>query len=610
MMPCVYREGSEWFRGGWNVVYSHSKLNRFLINRYYYSLSFNFQFYSNDTVWFAYSIPYSFSKLCGLLKEIETLNCVRKEILCKSIGGLDTPILTITDFNNTEDKEFIFITARVHPGETHGSWVMDGFLRYITSNSYRVRNLLRKVAFKIVPMLNPDGVVCGNTRCSLNGEDLNRSFQNPDPKLNSVIFHVKNRVMSIKKEKKLTFYFDMHAHSKKKGVFMYGPHFPLHSAKYYKIKVLPKLLSETTDMFRYYSCRFRNEAAKSQTARLVICNEFRLPYTYTIEISSHGYLNSERITIPFNQEYLLKMGQCLTDTLVEYIEIRDADLEEKELKRLERLRRRNKLSEEELLKLEMEELKDLENSLPISPPKRRTMADIINSIRDEPQFTPSDSCTESEEDQYEIEREELQIETNKNILKSLRNVESLIDSPLIIKSFHPIKKKKNETKLIKETKSTLAKYFSRAASSASRTNRRIKYRAESAIPDPSFEDIFVKNSETRPSSRNQDFSKFSYSRGISQIKPKPPDGSPNDRKDFPRPNTRKRDSKSICFANISKRLGKLHKESERLLVPNYENYKNSSGSGEETRYSPLRLRYPQVGDLPSYRNIAKKYYNF
>ena len=31
--------------------------------------------------------------------------------------------------------------------------------------------------FKIVPMLNPDGVIVGNYRCSLAGRDLNRSYK-------------------------------------------------------------------------------------------------------------------------------------------------------------------------------------------------------------------------------------------------------------------------------------------------------------------------------------------------------------------------------------------------------------------------------------------------
>lgn len=35
----------------------------------------------------------------------------------------------------------------------------------------------RHVIFKIVPMINPDGVVFGNYRTSLSGKDLNRQFK-------------------------------------------------------------------------------------------------------------------------------------------------------------------------------------------------------------------------------------------------------------------------------------------------------------------------------------------------------------------------------------------------------------------------------------------------
>ena len=31
--------------------------------------------------------------------------------------------------------------------------------------------------FKVVPMLNPDGVIVGNYRCSLAGRDLNRNYR-------------------------------------------------------------------------------------------------------------------------------------------------------------------------------------------------------------------------------------------------------------------------------------------------------------------------------------------------------------------------------------------------------------------------------------------------
>ena len=57
---------------------------------------------------------------------------------------------------------------------------MEGFLRYLVSDSKKAKELLTKVKFKIVPMLNPDGVIIGNFRTSMCGEDLNRLFYNPN----------------------------------------------------------------------------------------------------------------------------------------------------------------------------------------------------------------------------------------------------------------------------------------------------------------------------------------------------------------------------------------------------------------------------------------------
>ena len=36
-----------------------------------------------------------------------------------------------------------------------------------------------KFVFKLVPMLNPDGVIVGNYRCSLAARDLNRNYRHP-----------------------------------------------------------------------------------------------------------------------------------------------------------------------------------------------------------------------------------------------------------------------------------------------------------------------------------------------------------------------------------------------------------------------------------------------
>lgn len=69
------------------------------------------------------------------------------------------------------------MTARVHPSESPSSWMMKGFIDFITGNSEIADKLRHEFVFKIVPMLNPDGVIVGNTRCSLSGYDLNRQYR-------------------------------------------------------------------------------------------------------------------------------------------------------------------------------------------------------------------------------------------------------------------------------------------------------------------------------------------------------------------------------------------------------------------------------------------------
>ena len=64
-------------------------------------------------------------------------------------------------------RRAIVVTGRVHPGETPASWIAKGFIDFITSNAPAARLLRRMFVFKIIPMINPDGVFYGNNRCSL-----------------------------------------------------------------------------------------------------------------------------------------------------------------------------------------------------------------------------------------------------------------------------------------------------------------------------------------------------------------------------------------------------------------------------------------------------------
>lgn len=157
-------------------------------------------------MYIAYCLPYTFSCLHRQLKSLVSVEgsklFMREHHLCYSLSGVSVPLLTITshvekaieagglsghpveinkdDFSPDEalpvhsHKKYIVLCARVHPGESNSSYIMHGFLDFITSQDPKAIDLRRKIVFKIVPMINPDGVIAGNYRTSLSGNDLNR----------------------------------------------------------------------------------------------------------------------------------------------------------------------------------------------------------------------------------------------------------------------------------------------------------------------------------------------------------------------------------------------------------------------------------------------------
>jgi len=61
-------------------------------------------------------------------------------------------------------RPVVFVTARVHPGETPASFVGHGLVDWLLGSSTLAVHLRRHVTIVVVPMLNPDGVFLGNYR--------------------------------------------------------------------------------------------------------------------------------------------------------------------------------------------------------------------------------------------------------------------------------------------------------------------------------------------------------------------------------------------------------------------------------------------------------------
>lgn len=135
-------------------------------------------------------------------------------------------MVIVTNFaSKPEDIAFrksVILTSRVHPGESNASFIMQGILDFLVSDDEGAKYLRNNFVFKIVPMLNPDGVIMGNYRCNLAGFDLNRQWMTPNSKQQPEIYAVKSMIKKTLESRDIILYCDIHGHSRQKNIFMYG----------------------------------------------------------------------------------------------------------------------------------------------------------------------------------------------------------------------------------------------------------------------------------------------------------------------------------------------------------------------------------------------------
>uniref|UniRef100_A0A3B4WEU1 Cytosolic carboxypeptidase 1 n=1 Tax=Seriola lalandi dorsalis TaxID=1841481 RepID=A0A3B4WEU1_SERLL len=330
-----------WVRTGTDICYYKNHFARSTIaaggqkGKSYYTLTFSTSFsHKDDVCYFAYHYPYTYSTLKMHLCKLEALRTsqiyLRQDVLCETLGGNSCPLLTITampDSNSNDhicqfrNRPLIFLSARVHPGETNASWVMKGTLEFLMGTSPLAASLREAYIFKIVPMLNPDGVVNGNHRCSLSGEDLNRQWQSPNPDLHPTIYHTKSLLQYLAHIQRAPLVFcDYHGHSRKKNVFMYGcsvketvwqSNISATSSDLQEdlgYRALPKILSQIAPAFSMGSCSFVVERSKESTARVVVWREIGVQRSYTMESTLCGCDQGKYKGIQIGTRELEEMG--------------------------------------------------------------------------------------------------------------------------------------------------------------------------------------------------------------------------------------------------------------------------------------------------------------
>ena len=173
--------------------------------------------------------------------------------------------------------------------------------------------LREKFIFKIIPMLNPDGVINGNYRCNLSGVDLNRRWKNPSKILHPTVYAMKQLCKEFSKERELVLICDLHGHSRRKNIFMYGNK---HQEDLNKPKYFPYIMGKIVDYFSYKNSKFSYSRTKEATARIALYKEVKIPNIFTMEASFCGASQGDLSGVHFNTDHFKLAGKSLFDALI------------------------------------------------------------------------------------------------------------------------------------------------------------------------------------------------------------------------------------------------------------------------------------------------------
>jgi len=326
MMPLVYStkeaedKGVGWKREGFDICYYRN-------SKKYHTATFTIHSrHKDDTLYLAYCYPYTYSDLQADLARYESnaymRNYIRRRVLCETLCGNDCDVLTITDFDCSNEeiksRRAIVASARVHPGESNASWMMKGLIEFLLGKSSKAASLRKRFLFKIVPMLNPDGVVLGNYRCGIAGHDLNRYWNVPQKDLHPTIVGIKNLIKRLSIERELVMTTDLHGHSRAMNIFMYGCNHDGDPDKRLQERVFPLLLEANSPVFKFSSCHFKVKKAKAGCARIVVWKEAKIVKSYTMEASFAGANHGAYAGKHFTAGILMNMGRDWCLSILQY----------------------------------------------------------------------------------------------------------------------------------------------------------------------------------------------------------------------------------------------------------------------------------------------------
>jgi len=134
-----------------------------------------------DIVVYSYWAAYTLDRTAALLSRAVESRRARVLSIGQSVEGRSIDLVIVGE--DGPGKKRIWISTRQHPGETQGSYFVEGALtRLLDEGNGFSEAFLREAVVFFAPNMNPDGATRGNFRTNAAGRDLNREWATPSAK--------------------------------------------------------------------------------------------------------------------------------------------------------------------------------------------------------------------------------------------------------------------------------------------------------------------------------------------------------------------------------------------------------------------------------------------
>jgi Zinc carboxypeptidase/Cytosolic carboxypeptidase N-terminal domain len=294
-------------------VYSYDQLHWERISNVHYDEeqhTFVFtQKFAKSMVLIAYAHPYPYSRGEEFVNSLRSKSNITITKLGSAKESRDINLLTITENAvPNEGKKVVLITALQHAGEYPSGFIIEGMVNFLLSNDPVAFETRKETIFKIVPMLNPDGIFHGMTRYNANHEDLNSEWD--DDTTDTIHAPVEPEIACIKlwlrdwtkQGNTINMHIDLHSQSQQ------GDANVMHMPREGMLRDFCTKLNSYFQM-RYMAMEFYGSATS------VMDTEFHIPTT-VFEITQSGIRNESYLTIDDYKTY----GEGIVKAFHDYIQ--------------------------------------------------------------------------------------------------------------------------------------------------------------------------------------------------------------------------------------------------------------------------------------------------